>query len=183
MVKEFEEFIPRDGNLVRWYMCGPTVYDMSHLGHAKTYIAFDAIKRLMRDYFKYDIYLTMNITDIDDKIIRKAIDQSVPFTDISRQFEKEFLDDMSALNVEPPTVMTRVSEYIPEIIAYIEQIIENGYAYHEEGGSVYFDVPKFSNDENHTYAKLDHSKVGDVEAMKESEGVITDAAASDKRNP
>ena len=160
-------------------MCGPTVYDMSHLGHAKTYIAFDAIKRIMRDYFKYDIYLTMNITDIDDKIIRKAIDLKVPFTDISRKFEKEYLDDMSSLNVEAPTVMTRVSEFMPEIIAYIEQIINNGYAY-ESNGSVYFDVPKFSNSDNHTYAKLDHSKVGDVEAMKEGEGVITDATSDDK---
>lgn len=86
----------------------------------------------------------MNITDIDDKIIRRANDEGVPFDKISRQYETEFLQDMKDLNVELPDVITRVTEFIPEIIAYIEKIIENGYAY-ESNGSVYFDVAKFND--------------------------------------
>ena len=81
----------------------------------------------------------MNITDIDDKIIREANKSGVPFGEFSRKYETEFLDDMKLLNVELPDVITRVSEFVPEIIKYIEKIVENGFAY-ESNGSVYFDV-------------------------------------------
>lgn len=86
----------------------------------------------------------MNITDIDDKIIRKANESGQPFSAISRRYESEFLEDMKNLNVELPDVITRVSEFVPEIIRYIEKIIQNGYAY-ESNGSVYFDVMKFND--------------------------------------
>ena len=128
LTKELELFEPRVEGKIDWYMCGPTVYAESHIGHAKSYIQFDTIRRIFRDYFKYDTNLVMGCTDIDDKIIRKAIDQNVPFTDISRKFEKSFLQDMEDLNVENPTILTRVSEYVPEIVAFIEKIIDNGFA-------------------------------------------------------
>jgi cysteinyl-tRNA synthetase len=86
------------------------------MGHARTYVCFDIIKRIMTDYFGYNIKLVMNITDIDDKIIRKAIEANVPFETISRKYETEFLDDMKRLNVGLPEVITRVSEYVPEIV-------------------------------------------------------------------
>lgn len=129
----------------------------------------------------------MNITDVDDKIIRKSNEQSVPFTEISRKYETEFLDDMRRLNVRLPDVITRVSEYIPEIVAYIEKIIANGFAY-ESNGSVYFDVDKFAADPNHAYNKLERGASQNAErlaeGLAEGEGVLaTEATAADKRGP
>lgn len=96
----------------------------------------------------------MNITDIDDKIIREANTQGIPFDAFSRKFENEFLEDMKNLNVELPDVITRVTEFVPEIVKFIEKIISNGYAY-ESNGSVYFNVTKFNDGTKHKYAKLE----------------------------
>lgn len=123
----------------------------------------------------------MNITDIDDKIIKTANEQGIPFSELSRRFETEFLDDMKNLNVELPDVITRVSEFVPEIIRFIEKIIENGYAY-EANGSVYFDVKKFHEADNHTYAKLEPTSVNDDNLLQESEGVLTEVDVKDKKN-
>jgi cysteinyl-tRNA synthetase len=161
-----------DKNLVTWYMCGPTVYDHSHLGHAKTYVCFDILRRIMTDYFGYNVKLCMNITDIDDKIIMRAKEQDKAFADISRAMETEFLNDCQALNIRQPSVITRVSEYIPEIVAYIEKIIANGFAY-ESNGSVYFDVQKFNSAENHKYAKLEPTNFGNLDLLAEGEGALT----------
>ena len=170
-----------DKNLVTWYMCGPTVYDSSHLGHAKTYICFDIIRRLMTDYFGYNVKLCMNITDIDDKIIARSNEQKRDWNELSRHWETEFFKDMEALNVRLPNVITRVSEYVPEIITFIDQIVKNGYAY-ESNGSVYFDVLKFANEPNHTYAKLEPTSFGDAQKLKEGEGALSAATEGDKRN-
>lgn len=96
----------------------------------------------MRDYFGYNVIMQVNITDIDDKIIKRANEQQVNFEDFSRNNEREFWKDMKALNVETPDILTRVSEFVPEIVEFIKQIIDNGYGY-ESNGSVYFDVSKF----------------------------------------
>lgn len=96
----------------------------------------------------------MNITDLDDKIIRKAIESNLQFDQVSRKYETEYLEDMKNLNVELPDVITRVSEFIPEIIDFIKKIMENGYAY-ESNGSVYFNVSKFNDGTKHRYAKLE----------------------------
>ena len=97
-------------------MCGPTVYDLSHMGHARTYICFDYLKKIMREYFGYNVILQMNITDIDDKIIKRANESNQKFEEFSRKNENEFWKDMKELNVECPEVLTRVSEFVPEII-------------------------------------------------------------------
>lgn len=123
----------------------------------------------------------MNITDIDDKIIRKANDSNSSFSDISRKYETDFLNDMKNLHCELPDVITRVSEFVPEIVRYIEKIISNGYAY-ESNGSVYFDVAKFNDGDKHKYAKLEPTSATDPIKLKEGEGVLTDIETSDKKN-
>nr|CAD7405038.1 unnamed protein product [Timema poppensis] len=231
LTRQKENFVPQDGNRVTWYSCGPTVYDSSHMGHARSYISFDILRRVLSDYFGYDVQYVMNITDIDDKIIKRArqnhlyekyvqenyslqknlsdakkvldlfmvtvkttidldkkcmiekllarmtsaveeleaavksnddtktkeaqkilliesrdplsewldqekgdsiTDNSI-FAELPRYWEAEFHKDMDALNVLRPNVLTRVSEYIPEIITYIEKIIVQGLAYESNG--------------------------------------------------
>uniref|UniRef100_A0A3P9CKB4 Cysteine--tRNA ligase, cytoplasmic n=1 Tax=Maylandia zebra TaxID=106582 RepID=A0A3P9CKB4_9CICH len=276
-----ELFVPQKGNKVTWYCCGPTVYDASHMGHARSYISFDILRRILRDYFKYDVIYCMNITDIDDKIIKRArqnylLDQykekqpqaaqilqdvlsaRTPFqaqlastTDpdkkqmlerldsavtaslqplqaameskaadevirplvllenskdlladwLDKQFgshvtensifsllpkywEEDYHKDMKALNVLPPDVLTRVSEYVPEIVEFVRKIVSNGYGY-ESNGSVYFDTLKFDSSPQHSYAKLVPEAVGDQKALQEGEGDLSISAErlSEKKSP
>jgi len=146
------------------------------MGHARNYVSFDIIRRIMTDYFGYDVRQVMNITDIDDKIIRKSNETGQHFLEISRHFENEFIQDLRALGCQLPDTIVRVSEYVPEIVKYIEKIIENGYAY-ESKGSVYFDVVKFNQNEKHTYGKLEPTSVNDLEkiaaGLAEGEGVLS----------
>jgi len=178
-------FIPLDpsGRRVLWYQCGPTVYDKSHMGHASTYVRFDAMRRIMEDYFNYDVVMCMNITDIDDKIIKRSKEKGVPFRELAAEHEMGFLDDMRRLNVKEPTVLTRVSECVPEIIDYVQRIIDNGMAY-ESNGSVYFDTQRFRSTCGHAYPKMKPEMAGNSEALAEGEGVLTDVSkgAQDKRS-
>ncbi|XP_061521151.1 cysteine--tRNA ligase, cytoplasmic isoform X2 [Phycodurus eques] len=278
-----ELFVPQNGNKVTWYSCGPTVYDASHMGHARSYISFDILRRILKDYFKYDVYYCMNITDIDDKIIKRArqnylLDQykekktqaaqilkdvltaRVPFqarltstTDPDKKqmlerldaaitgtlqplqaaleskaaddvveplaqallsnakdmlsdwldglygsevtdnsifsvlptfWEGEYHKDMDALNVLPPDVLTRVSEYVPEIVEFVKKIVANGYGY-ESNGSVYFNTAKFDASPQHSYAKLVPEAVGDQKALQEGEGDLSISVdrLSEKKSP
>jgi len=117
----------------------------------------------------------MNITDIDDKIIKRSNEQGIGFTELARHWEVEYLKDMEDLNVKTPDVMTRVSEFMPEIIEYIQTIIDKGFAY-ESNGSVYFAVKKFHEHESHCYCKLVPSGMTNAELLKEGEGVLSGAA-------
>lgn len=285
MTRSVVPFIPAEGKLVRWYSCGPTVYDAAHIGHARNYMTFDIIRRVLRDYFNYDITYVMNITDIDDKIILRArqghllkefaesfdqtrdcekikeawtwftekklgftsehgwetfsnqlsgdllgkkeagtlsesevkkltaleasiavklaldsgklllkdelkegsfaeilspwlddrfgsgvTDQRI-FRDLAAFWEADFMEDMRSLNVLPADYLTRVSEYVPEIIAYVQKIIGNGFAY-ESDGSVYFDVTAFERDPEHEYAKLCPWSAGNSKFFEEGEGSL-----------
>lgn len=213
LTRKKEPFIPQKGKQVLWYNCGPTVYDASHMGHARSYISFDILRRVLRDYFNYDVFFCINITDIDDKIIKRArqnhlfekyrnkglnytevmeevkkafavflhkmetekdedklkmlskqkskvesalkadvedvdnllfsakdvlsdhldslqgdsVTDNEIFAALPRRFEEEYHTDMESLNVLPPDVLTRVSEYVPEVIKYIDKIIQNGF--------------------------------------------------------
>ncbi|CAN9506620.1 unnamed protein product [Ophioblennius macclurei] len=269
-----EPFVPQKGNTVTWYSCGPTVYDASHMGHARSYISFDILRRILRDYFKYDVLYCMNITDIDDKIIKRArqnylldqykekkpaaaqilkdvlaarepfqavlssttdpdkkqmlerldaavsaalqplqaamdrqaaqdevqplaqtlldsskdlladfLDQRLGsqvtensiFSTLPKHWEAEYHRDMDALNVLPPDVLTRVSEYVPEIVDFVGKIVSNGYGY-ESNGSVYFDTSRFDSNPLHSYAKLVPEAVGDQKALQEGEGDLSISA-------
>lgn len=163
-------------------MCGPTVYDHSHLGHAKTYVCSDILRRIMTDYFGYNVKMCMNITDIDDKIIMRSNEQQKEFSEFARHWETEFFKDMESLNVKLPNVITRVSQYVPEIIDFIDKLIIKGFAY-ESNGSIYFDVIKYSKSEGHTYAKLEPTSFGNMEKLQEGEGVLAEEKnESEKRN-
>jgi cysteinyl-tRNA synthetase len=162
-------------------MCGPTVYDSAHLGHARTYLTFDIIRRILSNYFHYDVNLCMNITDIDDKIIQRSNEQKKNFSEFARYWEDSFFKDMRALNVMYPNYITRVSEYIPEIIAFIEVIIKNGYAY-EKNGSVYFDIEAYKKGK-HLYAKLvPQDKNQNLEELQEAEGALSKDNTGEKKN-
>jgi cysteinyl-tRNA synthetase len=276
-------FIPSSpSGRVTWYSCGPTVYDAAHIGHARNYVTFDIIRRVFQNYFGYEVFYVMNITDVDDKIILRArqghlvkqfflehpqmnsvlraklegfltkysnsklgIDLASPigaenlekiqaklkgltdedakikmycnnvvkainslqtcsdnsssselvgsfediiaadldelygasvtdhkiYRELSLFWENDFLQDMKSLNVLPPDVKTRVSEFIPEIISFCEKVIKNGYAYVAEG-SVYFDVEAFSGHNEHSYAKLCPTHAGNAKFFEEGEGSL-----------
>lgn len=179
--KEKVEFVTKDGSKnIAWYMCGPTVYDKSHLGHARTYIGFDVIRRILEDYFGYHVQLCMNITDIDDKIIKKIIDKNVTLHEFTREYENLFFKDMEALNVLYPDRITRVTEYVDEIVKFIQKLIDNKYAY-ENNGSVYFDINSYTAG-GHRYAKLDPTKIGSKEVEAENDGVLGMENGGDKQN-
>ncbi|KAI8070366.1 cysteinyl-tRNA synthetase [Gongronella butleri] len=290
------EFVPKRGRSVNWYNCGPTVYDASHMGHARTYLSMDIIRRVLEDYFKYDVLFIQNVTDIDDKIILRArqqhlfekykseraaldadviqtveqawteyataklakvagaaeaatsnwaafhasmtpeaianavavdekykmylsalsashdaltaakqqlaqndaskaavdqlLDQSQDilsvsldakfgsqvndpkvFRDLPAYWEDKYFEDMEALNVRKPDIQTRVSEYVPEIIEYVQKIIDNGYAY-EAQGSVYFDTKGYDGHNGHHYAKLEPWSKGNQALIQDGEGSL-----------
>ncbi|KAJ7049675.1 tRNA synthetases class I (C) catalytic domain-containing protein [Mycena amicta] len=306
LTKSKTEFVPRDGRRVKWYNCGPTVYDASHMGHARNYVSQDILRRIMTDYFGYDVHFVMNITDIDDKIIKRArqnhlldkfrdetsavspeliaqvhaawrihvhkeLRKGLPDTlapaegdedafwprlveliqnkdwkqeclrrdekfdmhfssasqtlaalevaraqlstgDSSREaahkliadssdilsqalddqykstvtdpgisralasyWEGKFFEDMKRLRVRDPDTITRVTEYVPEIVAFVEGIVKNGYAYESEG-SVYFDTEAFDGSPNHDYAKLEPWSKGNRELLEDGEGTLSQRA-------
>lgn len=293
-------FVPREEGKVAWYACGPTVYDQSHLGHARNYVSTDIIRRILLHYFGFKVNFVMNITDVDDKIIIKArrkrlfilekektytpeqshklgteafvayaksnlpllvpedgttldennytgrrdgaygrvlaggtlsgegkpgdgeaklkmhltnmdaaaqglksgnvldgaeeillpyldslyketIDTSdqTMFTDLTQFMEKEFTDDMDALNVLRPDVVTRVTEYVPQIVTFVEQIVNKGFAYEAEG-SVYFDIASFEKAGN-TYARLRPESRNDKALQEEGEGSLSKGAGGKRR--
>jgi len=146
-----EEFKPIHSNRVNMFVCGPTVYDYSHIGHARTYTVYDIIARYLR--FKgYSLFYLMNITDVDDKIINRAKEKKVDPFALSGHFTKEFLNDISLLNISSINLFAKASEHIPEIISQISTLLEKDCAY-TVNGDVYFNISKFPD-----YGKLSHQK-------------------------
>merc|ERR1712131_522566 len=263
--RQKEDFHPMNGNTIHWYSCGPTVYDKSHMGHARSYVSFDIIRKILKNYFGYNVFYQINITDIDDKIIKRArqnylfdqwkasnpskeaiielakngiarsqkrhdeeedqdkkkmyfdhltkanaavqefssnesvfttcadsmsdfldskkgstvTDNSI-FEKLPRYWEGKYFEDMKALNIEDPDCLTRVSEYVPEIVDFVQKIIDNGFAY-ESNGSVYFAVSDFDCCKTQYYAKLVPEAVGNKEAIAEAEGSLS-TNQSEKRS-
>ena len=172
-------FIPSDPKRVTWYQCGPTVYAESHLGHARTYVSLDVIRRITQDYLGYKVLLCQNITDIDDKIIIRSSERGIPFRELASKYETEFLEDMSMLGIQTPDMMTRVSEYMTEIVEYVQRLESKGFAYCANG-SVYFDTEAFEK-AGHTYGKLMPEQIGNAELLAEGEGALADKEG--KRRP
>lgn len=152
-----EVFKPIDPGKVRMYVCGPTVYDSCHIGHARSVIIFDVIARYLKA-IGYDVLYVRNFTDVDDKIIDKANQLGIKSTAVAERFIKEFYEDMDALNVKRATIEPKATDHIKQIIQFIERLIEGGYAYRVEG-DVYFSVEKFEE-----YGKLSGRKLDEMEA-------------------
>ncbi len=153
--KEKERFVPLSEGKVGMYVCGPTVYDDCHMGHARASIVFDVVFRYLK-YLGYHVTYVRNITDIDDKIIRKANEESVDFREITKRYIRSFHDDMVDLGNEPPTHEPKATEHIDDIIGIIEKLISSGRAYESEG-SVYYKVEGFDG-----YGKLSGRKTDEL---------------------
>src|ERR1700691_560033 len=135
-----EEFRPVLDNEVRMYACGPTVYDYGHIGNLRTFIAVDILRRFLRQS-GYNVRHVMNITDVDDKIIRNSARDGVSVKEYTAKYEKAFLEDISALNIEQP-ILVRATEHIPEMAEFIAELQKKGFAYRMEDGSYYFRIAK-----------------------------------------
>jgi cysteinyl-tRNA synthetase len=152
------------------------------MGHARTYLGFDIIRRILETHFGYNVTLVMNITDLDDKIIQRANERNMPCKELSEKYELEFHQDMEMLGINPPDVLTRVTEYMDEIITYINTIIEKGFAY-ASNGSVYFNVGGFESSSGNDYCKLEPEQINNAKLLAEGEGKLTQEFAGDKRSP
>ena len=150
--RSVEEFRPQHGNRVYMFVCGPTVYDHSHIGHARTYLAYDIIARYLRAK-GYSLFYLMNITDVEDKIINRANATGVDPLKMAEDFTKEFMRDMEALGITSVNLYAKASEHIPEIIAQISILIQKGFAYQVED-DVYYNVSKFP-----AYGELSGQKI------------------------
>lgn len=157
LTRQKEEFKPQKGNEVTMYVCGPTVYDLSHIGHARSAVAFDVIYRYLK-YRGYDVKYTRNYTDIDDKIINRANKDAVPWNEISERYITAFDEDMAALGVELPTFRPKATATIKEMLNVIQTLINKGFAYVLDG-DVYYSVRKFKD-----YGKLSGKNIEELEA-------------------
>ncbi|MEI9865695.1 MAG: cysteine--tRNA ligase [Limisphaerales bacterium] len=142
--RSIQEFAPLDptGKKVGMYCCGPTVYDFAHIGNWRTFVFADLVRRTL-EFSGYDVQHVMNITDIEDKIIKRVRENKTTLREFTGKFETAFLEDLKALNCKEPHVKPRATEYIPEIIALIEKLIARGVAYKAPDGSVYFSITKY----------------------------------------
>jgi cysteinyl-tRNA synthetase len=138
---KIEDFHPIDGNRVRMYACGPTVYDYGHIGNFRTFIAVDLLYRFLRQS-GYDVRYVMNITDVDDKIIRNSARDGVTVQQYTAKFTEAFLEDSSTLSIEQP-ILVRATEHINEMAEFIAELEKKGFAYRTEDGSYYFRIAKF----------------------------------------
>jgi cysteinyl-tRNA synthetase len=159
-----EEFVPIDGNKVRMYACGPTVYDLSHLGHARMAIVWDTIQRYLR-FAGYDVTFVRNITDIDDKIINRATELGLRPEQVAREFTFAFWRDMKMLNVSQPDFEPRATEFIHPMIQFIDGLIKSGHAY-ASAGDVYFEVSTYKEYGRLKKQNLDDLMVGARELVR-----------------
>lgn len=130
-------------NRLSWYTCGPTVYDNSHIGHARAYVSVDIIQRILTDYYNINVVSIMGITDVDDKIVEKALKTNQTVSQVASFYEKEFLDKMDNLNIRKPYALTRVTEHIEDIKRFIKKLIDLEAAY-VINGSVYFSMANYN---------------------------------------
>lgn len=162
LTKKKEEFIPLEEGKVKMYVCGPTVYNFIHIGNARPMIVFDTVRRFM-EHKGYEVNYVSNFTDVDDKIIKKAIEEGVEASVISERYIEECKKDMAALNVRPATTHPKATEEICGMLEMIGNLVEKGYAYRGTDGTVYFRTRKFQE-----YGKLSHKNIDDLQGGNRS---------------
>ncbi len=158
LTRRKEEFVPVEEGKVKMYVCGPTVYNYIHIGNARPMIVFDTVRRYM-EYKGYDVNFVSNFTDVDDKIINKAIEEGTTAEEVSQRFIKECKIDMDGMNINPATTHPLATQEIDGMIEMIGKLIEKGYAYPAADGTVYYRTRKFKD-----YGKLSHKNIDDLQA-------------------
>ena len=158
MSRRKEEFVPLEEGKVRMYVCGPTVYNLIHIGNARPMIIFDTVRRYL-EYKGYDVNYVSNFSDVDDKIIKKANEEGVSPEEISQRYIAECKKDMAGMNVKPATTHPLATQEIDGMIDMIQTLIDKGYAYPVADGTVYFRVKKFKE-----YGKLSHKNLDDLQS-------------------
>lgn len=162
LTKKKEEFVPIEPGKVRMYVCGPTVYNLIHIGNARPMIVFDTVRRYM-EHKGYEVNYVSNFTDVDDKIIKKSVEEGVSAEVISERYIEECKKDMASMNVRPATVHPQATKEIAGMEEMIETLIEKGHAYPAADGTVYFRTRSFKE-----YGKLSHKNLDDLEGGKRS---------------
>jgi cysteinyl-tRNA synthetase len=165
-----EDFKPLKDKKVNLFVCGPTVYDFPHIGHARTYVIFDVIVKYLRQK-GYKVFYLQNITDVDDKIINRAKEKNLSPKELAQNFEKEYLKDMESLKINSVNKYARATEHIKEIISQVERLLKKGYAYHLEDG-IYYNISKFKE-----YGKLSKRTV-----LQAEDGISRIDEGLNKRN-
>lgn len=170
--RQTEEFVPLNDKKVGMYVCGPTVYARAHIGNFRTYLFEDILRRvlLMNDYQVTEV---MNITDVEDKIIKESKGKKEDMVELTKRYEEKFWEDLSLLNISKPERITRATEYIEQMVVFIEDLLKKGYAYKAEDGSVYFSIEKFKD-----YGKLSRLDKGGIKS-----GARVAQDEYDKENP
>ena len=156
LTRKKERFIPIEKGKVKIYTCGPTVYDFAHIGNFRTFLFQDLLRRWL-EYRGFKVIQVMNITDVDDKTIKGSRKQGIPLKQYTDYYTKAFFEDIEALNIERAEYYPRATENIPEMVALIKKLLEKGYAYRGEDGSIYFDISKFKD-----YGKLSKLKIDEL---------------------
>ena len=169
MSRKKEELETINKNRIKLFVCGPTVYDDAHIGHGRTYVSFDTIKRYL-EYIGYTVFYIENITDVDDKIINRSKELNVSSSYLAKKYEKRFIEDMEALNVHKVNYFPRATDHMGEIQDQIKRLIDKDYAYVTSDG-VYFNIDKFED-----FGKLSNRNMDELESHRELVG-------SDKHNP
>lgn len=170
LTKKVEEFVPLDPPNVGMYICGPTVYDYFHIGNARTFIMADTIRRYL-EFKGYNVKYVMNLTDIDDKIIKKSIEEKIPVSEVARKYSEAFFEDLKRLKIKPATLYPKATEHIDEILKMIKTLVNNGAAYNVDG-NIFYDVSGFSS-----YGRLSGKNIEDLEAGARVE------VMEEKKNP
>jgi len=170
LTRKKDEFKSINENIVNMYVCGPTVYNFFHIGNARPFLMFDAFRRYL-EYKGYTVNYVQNFTDIDDKIINKSIEENISSKEVSERYIEEYFKDADALGIKRATHHPKVSEYINEIIEFVEVLIEKNYAY-EVNGNVYYSVEKFKD-----YGKLSKQNIDEIRAGERVE------INTDKKSP
>ncbi len=162
MSRQKEDFVPIEPGKVRMYVCGPTVYNLIHIGNARPMVMFDTARRYM-EHKGYEVNFVSNFTDVDDKIIKKAMEEGVDSEVISSRYIAECKKDMAALNVKPATTHPLATREIDGMIEMIDTLIKKGYAYAAADGTVYFRTRSFPG-----YGKLSHKNLEDLQGGNRS---------------